>query len=383
MVLGKPSRFLDGLPAAVLGGMQVVEEEDESSPRNRSATSGPDACCMDVRSRIALAALLVGAAFACPVDVAQAQYPYDDPGDAAPSPDSYEQALGPYGSWQTDPGYGRYWQPRVAAGWQPYSDGQWIWTAYGWTWVSNEPWSWTFHYGRWAYLPPRGWVWIPGTVWGPAWVSWVSYGGYIGWAPLSPFGGRASTTSCSSTTATSARRDCAPRSSGGSSFRPPCSRAGTITSCALPSDASSRRCHAIRCGSCGTGRTSTLPPWRRADRGRPDLDSPRRPDVPDDPGRGPERDRGRREPALRREDPPAREREHAERPWFRPPRGDRPRGDAPPAVQHPPRVRRRSAGAAFAGHGGRSAGSTRRHATAARSAWWRWRRSATATGGSW
>ena len=29
MVLGKPSRFVEGFPSSVLGGMQVVEEEPE------------------------------------------------------------------------------------------------------------------------------------------------------------------------------------------------------------------------------------------------------------------------------------------------------------------------------------------------------------------
>jgi hypothetical protein len=58
---------------------------------------------------------------------------------------------------------------------------------YGWTWVSNEPYGWaTYHYGRWDRDPRFGWIWIPGTIWGPAWVSWQSGGGYIGWAPLPP-----------------------------------------------------------------------------------------------------------------------------------------------------------------------------------------------------
>ncbi len=260
-----------------------------------------------MRSRIALAALLVGAAVASPVEVAQAQYPYDDPGDAAPSLDSYQQALSPYGSWQTDPGYGQYWQPRVAAGWQPYSEGQWIWTAYGWTWVSDEPWSWTFHYGRWAYLPPRGWVWIPGTVWGPAWVSWVSYGGYIGWAPLSPFGGPGFNDFVFVRNADF----CAPRL-----------RTAIVRREFLPPAVVTRwHDHVVRSPErrfieevsrhpvrvMRDRPASTLPPRQRADR----------------------------EPALRGEDPPAPE--HAERPWFRPPRGDRPRGDAPPAVQQSPR----------------------------------------------
>jgi hypothetical protein len=114
--------------------------------------------------------------------------PYDDPSDPVPRPDEYEDALAPYGSWQADPQYGRFWRPGVAAGWQPYLDGRWVWTAYGWTWVSNEPWSWTFHYGRWGYLPAWGWGWFPGSTWAPAWVRWNTYGGYVGWAPLSPFG---------------------------------------------------------------------------------------------------------------------------------------------------------------------------------------------------
>jgi hypothetical protein len=288
-----------------------------------------------VRSRIALAVLIVGAAFACPVDVAQAQYSYDDPGDPAPSVDSYQQTLSPYGSWQTDPSYGQYWQPRVAADWQPYSDGQWIWTGYGWTWVSNEPWGWTFHYGRWAYLRPRGWVWIPGTVWGPAWVSWVSYGGYIGWAPLSPFGGPGFNDFVFVHNADF----CAPRL-----------RTAIVRREFLPSAVSTRwHDHVVRSPErrfieevsrhpvrvMRDRPVSTLPPWQRADRGRPDLDSPRQPGAANDPGRGSDRNRpGRREPGLRAADPPARD--HAERPWFRPPRGDRPRGDAPPAVQHPP-----------------------------------------------
>ncbi len=29
-------------------------------------------------------------------------------------------------------------------------------------------------------------MWVPGRVWGPAWVAWRSGGGYYGWAPLGP-----------------------------------------------------------------------------------------------------------------------------------------------------------------------------------------------------
>jgi hypothetical protein len=80
------------------------------------------------------------------------------------------------------------WRPEVAYGWRPYVDGYWAWTPYGWTWVSSEPWAWTLHYGRWGFVPALGWVWVPGSVWGPAWVDWFWGDGFVGWAPLPPFG---------------------------------------------------------------------------------------------------------------------------------------------------------------------------------------------------
>jgi hypothetical protein len=107
--------------------------------------------------------------------------------DQAPPPEQYDDSLSPYGSWGDDPQYGRIWRPAVAYGWQPYVDGQWVWSPYGWTWVSYEPWAWTFHYGRWVYVSAFGWSWVPGYVWGPAWVDWYWGDGFVGWAPLSPF----------------------------------------------------------------------------------------------------------------------------------------------------------------------------------------------------
>ena len=72
----------------------------------------------------------------------------------------------------------------------PYAtSGHWILTEYGWTWISDFGWGWApFHYGRWLALAGRGWCWMPGTTWGPAWVSWRAGGGYVGWAPLPPRG---------------------------------------------------------------------------------------------------------------------------------------------------------------------------------------------------
>jgi hypothetical protein len=89
------------------------------------------------------------------------------------------------GHWQNGGTVGFVWVPRVVAGWQPYSNGQWVWTAYGWTWVPYERWGWApFHYGRWDFSDSMGWYWMPGRSWGPAWVSWAVGGGYVGWCPL-------------------------------------------------------------------------------------------------------------------------------------------------------------------------------------------------------
>lgn len=96
--------------------------------------------------------------------------------------------LSPYGDWVYSHDHGWAWFPRnMHPQWRPYSDGRWVITEYGWTWVSYEPFGWaTYHYGRWAWDPRFGWLWVPGTVWGPAWVSWQHGGGYVGWAPLPP-----------------------------------------------------------------------------------------------------------------------------------------------------------------------------------------------------
>ncbi|HTR01734.1 MAG TPA: DUF6600 domain-containing protein [Thermoanaerobaculia bacterium] len=99
----------------------------------------------------------------------------------------FHDQLSPYGSWVVAGSYGNVWVPRVAAGWSPYVDGQWIYTDYGWTWESTDPWGGVpCHYGSWAWEAPYGWVWVPGTVWAPAWVTWAYGDDYVGWAPLPP-----------------------------------------------------------------------------------------------------------------------------------------------------------------------------------------------------
>lgn len=102
---------------------------------------------------------------------------------------SFYDELSPYGVWIKDSQYGYVWRPDVdQEEFRPYyTNGRWAMTEYGNTWVSNYDWGWApFHYGRWVYNRYNQWVWLPDTVWGPAWVSWRSGGGYYGWAPLGP-----------------------------------------------------------------------------------------------------------------------------------------------------------------------------------------------------
>jgi len=100
----------------------------------------------------------------------------------------FHDQLAPHGRWVAAGSYGNCWAPSgVAAGWEPYVDGQWVYSDYGWTWASNDPWGdIPYHYGTWAYVDPYGWVWVPGTVWAPAWVTWAYTDDYVGWAPVPP-----------------------------------------------------------------------------------------------------------------------------------------------------------------------------------------------------
>ena len=98
----------------------------------------------------------------------------------------FHESLAPYGRWVDSGSYGEVWVPSgTASGWDPYWDGEWIWTDYGWTWVSYDPWGdIPYHYGTWVYVDTYGWAWEPGTVWAPSWVTWAWTDDYIGWAPV-------------------------------------------------------------------------------------------------------------------------------------------------------------------------------------------------------
>lgn len=108
--------------------------------------------------------------------------------DESVSYQTFYDELSPYGDWIYDPDYGYVWSPDAGNDFRPYyTNGRWAMTDYGNTWVSNYSWGWApFHYGRWTYNRYYGWVWIPDTVWGPAWVSWRYGGGNYGWAPMGP-----------------------------------------------------------------------------------------------------------------------------------------------------------------------------------------------------
>jgi hypothetical protein len=96
--------------------------------------------------------------------------------------------LAPYGEWISTRAYGWAFRPHgVARDWRPYSQGRWALSDHGFTWVSAEPFGWaTYHYGRWTRDSRQGWLWVPGTLWGPAWVSFRVGGGFVGWTPLPP-----------------------------------------------------------------------------------------------------------------------------------------------------------------------------------------------------
>ena len=121
--------------------------------------------------------------FCLPAQKASAQYD-----DAYISYNNFYENLAPYGIWIDDPQYGYVWSPEVDGSFRPYyTNGHWVMTDYGNTWISDYPWGWAcFHYGRWIFDSYYGWLWIPGSNWGPAWVSWRFGEGYYGWAPLGP-----------------------------------------------------------------------------------------------------------------------------------------------------------------------------------------------------
>ena len=118
------------------------------------------------------------------------EYPMEQVPEPAPGLDVsyFYDSLSPYGVWAYHPVHRYVWVPaNMPRAWRPYTQGQWIWTDYGWTWRSRMAWGWApFHYGRWGWEGDLGWYWVPGTTWGPCWVTWRYSDLHIGWAPLPP-----------------------------------------------------------------------------------------------------------------------------------------------------------------------------------------------------
>lgn len=136
--------------------------------------------------RTAITLLFLAAFFAFQQSRSQDIPPQEDSPEAV---NMFYSDLSPYGEWiELEPGL-YAWHPSVLdASWRPYTAGHWVWSDYGWYWVSSEPFGWaTYHYGRWYLDDHYGWIWIPDSVWGPAWVEWRCNDDYIGWAPLPPY----------------------------------------------------------------------------------------------------------------------------------------------------------------------------------------------------
>jgi hypothetical protein len=95
-----------------------------------------------------------------------------------------------YGEWVWDDLYGYVWRPYLDRmdypGWRPYYVGSWTSANGQLYWVPDEPWGWIpYHLGIWQWDKKLGWVWLPGSLFAPAWADWEFFYGYAGWRPWS------------------------------------------------------------------------------------------------------------------------------------------------------------------------------------------------------
>ena len=93
------------------------------------------------------------------------------------------------GTWYDVPDQGYVWSPYEAAnsGWDPYGDGNWVFTiGYGYTWASAYPWGYLpYSCGAWNFYNGFGWGWAPGFGGCTPWWGAGYYGGpAIGRRPL-------------------------------------------------------------------------------------------------------------------------------------------------------------------------------------------------------
>jgi hypothetical protein len=103
-----------------------------------------------------------------------------------------------HGEWIWHDLYGYVWRPYLndlrypwgnwQANWQPYFYGNWTDYKGQLYWVPGEPWGWVpYHLGLWMWDKKAGWVWLPGSMFAPAWVDWEFYFGDYFWRPFSLF----------------------------------------------------------------------------------------------------------------------------------------------------------------------------------------------------
>jgi hypothetical protein len=95
-----------------------------------------------------------------------------------------------YGEWIWDSLYGYVWRPYLDRmdypGWRPYYVGSWSYVNGQLYWVPGESWGWVpYHLGIWQWDKKLGWVWLPGSLFAPAWADWEFFYGYAGWRPWS------------------------------------------------------------------------------------------------------------------------------------------------------------------------------------------------------
>jgi len=96
-----------------------------------------------------------------------------------------------YGEWVWDNLYGYVWVPYFNqyfpwGNWDPYFYGNWREINGQLFWVPGEPWGWVpYHLGLWTWDKNRGWMWLPGSLFAPAWVTWDFFMGFYCWRPWS------------------------------------------------------------------------------------------------------------------------------------------------------------------------------------------------------
>ena len=97
-----------------------------------------------------------------------------------------------HGEWLWDRYCGYVWRPFLNdhsypwGGWMPYYQGRWTSVQGQLFWVPSEPWGWVpYHLGIWMWNKKKGWLWIPGSVFAPAWVDWAFFYGRFCWRPWS------------------------------------------------------------------------------------------------------------------------------------------------------------------------------------------------------